>query len=268
MRSNPREELSEFYPPPYDFLGAKRRCTACGLVHATPRGMGQAGSAQQINEIATTGASTTLALLVGLSVVGGPVGAAVAAVIAVGSLIAGLVGQGCGSSCIIASNDANKIEPILQQNLQAYLSSPVHYASLQKAALNNFDTTWQLLVTACADPSLAAAGKRCTSDRQQGSCAYKTSAGGWQNGKYTYPGANGSGSSCWNWFIGYRDPIANDPTVVPDPGASAGSNAGSGVFGSSNAGSGVFGSTFNFGSWLLPAALAGGALLFFFGGDL
>ena len=32
-----------------------------------------------------------------------------------------------------------------------------------------------------------------------------------------YTGASGSGTACWDWFIGYHDPIANDPTVVPDP---------------------------------------------------
>ena len=36
-------------------------------------------------------------------------------------------------------------------------------------------------------------------DRKQGACHYQV------NGQ------------CWNWFIGYRDPIANDPAVVPDP---------------------------------------------------
>ena len=213
VQTNPRQELGEFYPPPYDFLDLPK-CPNCGLRHTKVRGMGD--STAQIQNIATTGASTTVSLLTSLSVIGGPWGAAAGAVIAVGSLIAGLF-KGCGSSCVLASNDANKIWPVLQQNLQAYLSAPVHYKSLQAAALNNFDTVWQALVTACSDPSLGAAGQRCISDRQQGSCAYKTSPGGWSNGTYTYPGANGSGSTCWNWFIGARDPIANDPTVVPDP---------------------------------------------------
>lgn len=223
VRSNPQVELSEFYPPPYDFLGSLRRCRVCGLVHPVSVGMGQV-SASQIQSIATTGASTTVSMLTALGTVGGPIGAAAGALIAVGSLIAGLF-KGCGSSCVLASNDANKIEPLLQQNLQAYLSSPTRTTSLQAAALNNFNTVWQALEQACSDPSLGAAGQRCISDRQQGSCAYKTSPGGWQqqNGvwTYVYPGANGSGSTCWNWFVGYHDPIANDPAVVPDPTTSA-----------------------------------------------
>lgn len=36
----------------------------------------------------------------------------------------------------------------------------------------------------------------------------------WQ---YQFATGPNSGTNCWNWFIGYYDPIANDPTVVPDP---------------------------------------------------
>ena len=133
-------------------------------------------------------------------------------------------------------------------------------ASLQAAALNNFDTVWNALKTACSDPSLGAAGQRCISDRQQGSCAYKVSPGGWQNGVYVYNGPNGSGSSCWNWFVGYRDPIANDPTVVPDPTPTSPS-ASSNVAAGGNPISAVLGSGFNFSSLILPAAVIGGGLL-------
>jgi hypothetical protein len=264
VRTNPQQELSEFYPPPYNFLGPQR-CQTCRVIHFKAKGMGDVSSTQ-IQQIATTGASTTVSLLASLSVIGGPWGAAAAALIAVGSLIAGMF-KGCGSSCVIASNDANKIEPLLQQNVQAYLSATVHTASLQAAALNNFDTVWSALTTACSDPSLGAAGQRCISDRQQGSCAYKTSPGGWQNGQYVSPGANGSGSTCWNWFVGYRDPIANDPTVVPDPAPSATANPVSSV--AAGIDSLVSGSGFNLSSLLLPAALVGGVLLLMNGlGDL
>ena len=36
----------------------------------------------------------------------------------------------------------------------------------------------------------------CIADRQRGGCHYQ------------------SNGQCWNWFIGYRDPIANDPQVA------------------------------------------------------
>ena len=130
--------------------------------------------------------------------------------------------QGCGQTCVQASNIANQVGDLLQQNLDNYLALPIHYASLQAAALKVFDGAWAQLVQACNNPALAAAGQRCISDRQRGACTWKNKAGGWvqdSSGKWSYvpPGAKDSGSDCWNWFIGLRDPIANDPTVVPDP---------------------------------------------------
>jgi hypothetical protein len=127
--------------------------------------------------------------------------------------------EGCGQTCVITSDIANRIEPLLLQNLNNYLSSPVHYASLQAAALNNFLTAWNSLYTACNNPSYQQAGVNCIGDRDQGSCKWRTATpGGWSNGVWTPPGSQvQSGGSCWNWWIGYHDPIANDPTVVPDP---------------------------------------------------
>lgn len=130
--------------------------------------------------------------------------------------VLGQVFSGCGQTCILSSQDANKVEQILQQNLATYMAGG-HTISEQQAALQIFNQAWQALVNACGQASLGQAGQNCISDRQAGSCKWKTSPGGWSNGTYTYPGASGSGSTCWNWWIGYHDPIANDPTVVPDP---------------------------------------------------
>lgn len=191
-------------------------------------GLGQV-STQAISQIAATGATTTISTLVALGAITGPVGAAIAGLVAVGTLLASVF-KGCGQTCVEASDIANQVESALQQNLQQYLSSPVHYQSLQTAALNNFQTAWTALTQACGAASLASAGQNCISERQQGACSYKTSPGGWTQSSagvwtYTYPGANGSGSSCWNWFIGYHDPIANDPTVVADPAGTAATSA-------------------------------------------
>lgn len=181
--------------------------------------------------IASAGAATTSGILAALTAsaegasLAGPIGIAVAGAISLGIALYNTF-KGCGQPCIEASDYANQVEQILQQNVQNYIAAPVHYASLQAAALNNFSTAWSALEAACGQPALAQAGINCISQRQAGSCAYKTSPGGWQqvNGswQYQYPGGNGSGDSCWNWFIGYHDPIANDPTVVPDPVPGAG----------------------------------------------
>lgn len=125
--------------------------------------------------------------------------------IAAATMIAMRLAKGCGETCTVASNYANEAEAALRQNLQAYLSSDRTRAA-QKIALANFDTIWEALKRACGTPALKAAGERCISDRQAGACK-------WQEG-----------GQCWNWFIGYRDPIAND-SVSEDPVGSSASGA-------------------------------------------
>lgn len=187
------------------------------------RGLGDAGS---IAAISAQGAATTGGLLAGLAAMGtlapefalaGPIGAAVAGLVAIGLAIANQF-QGCGQTCIAATSIANQVGVILTNNFNTYMDAPVHYASMQKAALNNFDIAWAAMVKACSDPALQAAGQRCISDRQAGSCAYQDPAGAWvqaSDGSWSFQGS--AGPNCWNWFTGLRDPIANDPTVVHDP---------------------------------------------------
>ena len=187
-------------------------------------GMGALNQTDQtIAGIAATTATTTTGILAALGTfgaLGGPVTAAVAGIVAIGVALANLF-SGCGQTCVEATSLANQAGALIDQAFYAYMGSPVHYASMQAAYLNLFDGTWNALVKACSNPQLGAAGQRCISDRQQGSCAYKTSPGGWQQTgsgwAYVDYGANGSGTTCWNSFVGRRDPVANDPTVVPDP---------------------------------------------------
>ena len=124
----------------------------------------------------------------------GVAGAAVELLAAIG------VGQGCGQTCIQASEYADRAATLMQQNLDTYTGLQAPRAqSLQAQALAVFDQLWQGLVQACSDPSLGDAGRRCISDRQQGACHF-----------------HGSDGACWDWFKGYRDPIAKDPNVAPD----------------------------------------------------
>jgi hypothetical protein len=175
-----------------------------------------------IEQMASAGLSTTvgiLGIMHALAVSGslaGPIGAAVAGALALGMALYKEF-QGCGQTCVVASQVADKVEPLLRQNLDNYINAPVHYASMQAAALNNFDFAWAALSKACSNAQLQEAGQRCIADRQPGACHYRTSPGGWSGSTYTAPGQDGSGSTCWNWFVGYRSPIADDPTVVPDP---------------------------------------------------
>ena len=119
--------------------------------------------------------------------------------------------SGCGQTCIVASNDANKIEPLLEANLDGYFKGPRTAAS-KAQALQNFDEIWNALYQACSNPALGDAGKRCISDRQAGSCKWRQTDAGYA--KHPYPGVPKPGE-CWDWFSGYRAPIANDaPTAA------------------------------------------------------
>src|ERR1700677_1186282 len=87
-----------------------------------------------------------------------PIGAAVGIVsglLQIGNMIDNMItNSGCGATCIKATNVGNQAEPLLQQNLQTYLSAPVHYQSAQTQALANFESVWQTVEAACASPSL------------------------------------------------------------------------------------------------------------------
>jgi hypothetical protein len=182
-------------------------------------GLGLGATIEQ--ESAVIGSAVSSATLA-IPGVGPLVAAAVQAATAVAVAIETLF-SGCGATCTQATTIANQVAGLLQQNLSGYMSLPQpHYASVQAYYLSIFDQTWAQLLQACNNPQLAAAGQRCITDRQQGACTWQTSPSGWSqasDGTWSYTGAgpSGSGTTCWNWFVGYRDPIANDPTVIPDP---------------------------------------------------
>lgn len=174
-------------------------------------GMGDA--ATQITS-QTLGAGASVMAAFGIATAAsGPLAPFVAAA---GALV-GLFGQifsGCGQTCTLASADADKVETILKQNIANYNASGHTYGE-QQAALATFDYAWQQLENACGNPSLAAAGRNCISERMRGGCA------AWQCNGCTAPGAtvtrNSNGQCCGcDWFVLYRDPIANDPNVLGD----------------------------------------------------
>jgi len=184
-------------------------------------GLGQGLTATTAAGLAAAGAQTTATLLVAFGAIAGPVGLAIGAIAAIAPMIVKLF-SGCGATCTQATQYANQIEPILNQNLQAYLSAPIRTQSMQAAAVNNYNTAIASLEQACGQAALKSAGQNCIDERvDPSSCQWKAQAGGWvQNADgtctYTPWGANGSGSSCWNWVIGYLDPITQDPCVQPD----------------------------------------------------
>jgi hypothetical protein len=247
---NARKELSEFYPPPYNFLGPTLR------IQQKRRGMGQQQSA--------SAAATNAGIATAITDIGG---------VLTGILLG--VFKGCGASCSLTSTEANQIEQELQENVNAYFASPRTLAD-QQAALQNFDNAWAQLVQYCGSPSFGQAGANCIDDRQSGACTWKTSGCSLSTG--TPPvwscGAAGSGDQCWNWFVGYRDPIAND-TMPAQQAAAQAQAAASGSAPSSSApaasstsGLSVAGiSLSSLPTWLIPALLVGGGILIFARGD-
>jgi hypothetical protein len=101
-------------------------------------------------------------------------------------------------SKIATTQIVNQAEVFLKQNLAAWqsLSASQKTVEAQQAALMNFDNVWAQVVQACGSGQYGTAGQNCIGDRQQGACHYQPQPG-----------------QCWNWFVGYRDPIANDPQV-------------------------------------------------------
>jgi len=123
-----------------------------------------------------------------------------------------IANSGCGVTCVETSQWANQAEDLLKQNIATYFSQPTRTASMQAAALETFDKIWGQLGQYCGQPGTGDAGKRCISDRQAGACTWRQTS---SSPLLQYPGEPQAGE-CWSWFSGYRDPIANDPGVVPD----------------------------------------------------
>jgi hypothetical protein len=168
-------------------------------------------------------------------------------VISAAYAIANLFG-GCGNTCVAATHIADQAGAIIDQAFNQYMSAPVHYASMQTAYLQLFDGTMDAMDRACGDPSLGAAGQRCISERKPGVCTFKTPAGAWvKNSAGEWSFDPNSGPLCWNSYAGRRDPVADDPTVVPDPGVSD-------LFSTGSGSSSIFGVP-------VPLALGGLALL-------
>lgn len=162
------------------------------------------------------------------------------AILSVGSLIDAFFGHP-DCSKIATTQIVNQAEIFLQQNLSAWQSLPIAQKTIgtQHAALANFDAIWAQVVQACSNPQYGTAGQNCIADRQRGGCHYQ---------------ANGQ---CWNWFVGYRDAIANDPNVASSTVTSVLASPSGNIVSTTVAAGGS-------GTDLMPLFLLGGAALLFF----
>ncbi len=166
--------------------------------------VGQVGSAA--GPVVVAAAVPAVAAALGISVaIAAPVVGAVFAGILFG--VEAILHSGCGQTCVATSQWANEAELLLQQNIAKYFSLGVRTATDRQSALNIFDAVWAGLVQRCSQPGLSTAGRNCVEDRRAGACKWHADADS------RYPGGPKRGD-CWNWFNGYRDPIAHDNGVV------------------------------------------------------
>ncbi len=128
------------------------------------------------------GAAATTGLLA--SSAAGPIGLAIAGTVIGLSLLFGRKG---GQQKITASNNANEIEPYMQQNLANYMASP-RTISDKGIGLDNYDYLWNQFVSIINSQDLGDAGRRGIEER----------------------GRNGRPPWGKNWFELYRDPIEQD----------------------------------------------------------
>lgn len=109
----------------------------------------------------------------------------------------------------------------LRPNLARWNALPAaqRTRSAQAAALDLVDKALNAVREGCSNPALAEAGQRCISERliQGGTAPWCP-----------------TGTGC-DWITLYRDPIANDPNVIPDP-AGAGSSGPGTFFGAAGPG--------------------------------
>lgn len=109
------------------------------------------------------------------------VGAAIAGI----TLVVGMWVNRKGPKQKVATTEiVNEAEPLLKQNLDAFLAGGQTRVD-QQQALYNFDSIWDLVVQKCSDPYNGTPGQNCVRDRQRGS------------------------TKGYDWFRLYRDPIAN-----------------------------------------------------------
>lgn len=152
------------------------------------------------------------------------VGGIVAAVGALTGLIGGLFKPDIKKE--EATQIVNRIEQeYLLPNLRNWqaLQPEQKTPEVQAAALSLFDKAWNGVLQGCSNPQLGQAGVNCISERERGGSA---------------PWCP-TGTGC-DWFILFRDPIANDPQVAINvanaaAASSAASSADSGQTGSSGA---------------------------------
>jgi uncharacterized protein (DUF697 family) len=165
-------------------------------------GMDGLGDARPITSAIGAGLVTAGGVIAMVPAVGPMIGGIVAAVGALTSLIGGLFAPDLTkvqATHIVDQVEAAALNPLLAQ--WRSLAPEQKTQSAQAATLKLIDQALDAVRQGCSNPALGEAGQRCISER--------LIHGG------TAPWCPTS-TGC-DWITLYRDPIANDPEVHPDP---------------------------------------------------
>lgn len=180
--------------------------------HAYHGGM---GDARPITQAIGSGLMSAAGIV---ALTGGPAGVLAGAIMAAVGQLTILVGglfkpdlTKIQATHIVDQIEAQALKPMLA----AWQALPRENKtrSLQAEFLKTFDEAWAAVMQGCSNPALGEAGQRCISDRVRG--------------------------GRWPWPVYYRDPIANDPDVIPDSQGSITGSIDSAVSGVSSALGGV-----------------------------
>jgi hypothetical protein len=148
-----------------------------------------------------TGSKLSGAIAGGIAMAAPFTGPAAPFVTAAASLVAPLTRliNGCGDTCIQATNIVNEAEPRLRALRDEYLNAPVRTVQMQTAVLEYMDEVFTWIQDACGQVG-GAAGQRCISER-----LVKGGSAPW------CPTRTGC-----DWITTLRDPVALDRPVSDD----------------------------------------------------
>lgn len=185
------------------------RVRGLGKTSNTSRAFGGAAAGVSVGYATSqqTGSVLAGALAGGIAAAAPFTGPAAPFVAAAAALVAPLtrIINGCGKSCIQATQIVNEAEPKLKALRDEYLSAPVRTVAMQTAVLQYMDEVFAWIQDACGAVG-GAAGQRCISERliRGGSAPWCPTKVG-----------------C-DWITVLRDPVAMDQPQQDQPGASFG----------------------------------------------
>jgi hypothetical protein len=235
---NPRASIGAYTLPPLRLRGFGH------LAGPTNLQLGEQGAGVAVSAagaaIASGAAAASGATILGSTLLATAIPFVGPAIAAATIVIEAIMNSGCGQTCIESTSFANQANAALQQNIEAYFQPRMVSGKYdptitlttesQAASVGNFNRFWQWLVTQCSNSQLGTAGQKCISDRQRGSCKWT------QPASSVPPWGSPAAGQCWDWFVGYLDPIANDTNVAPGASLLADPTAGTSPAGATTGG--------------------------------